>query len=261
MHPPRRNPRQSGLVDYPGARACRARRESPTHRAEFIMDRPPFSTVLSAAVASAAAFYVITRSGIAGTLAGAAVASLVYTGASHGVRHAAGAAGPQRAAMVASRPQGLRSMRRIRRSRSKKATERSVPVDAVSAAIPRVSGVLRGASWPTWGPMLLAVAALAASLYSMSTGTPIERIVVRERVVEKPVVTERVVIQTETVTVTQPAQGHGAQPRGGRADHHHDCGCPRAGRDHHDDLGRRRRPPPRPCTPPVATTESAPPAP
>jgi hypothetical protein len=47
------------------------------------MTRPRLTTVLSAALASALAFFVLTRSGLAGTLGGAAVASLVYTGASH----------------------------------------------------------------------------------------------------------------------------------------------------------------------------------
>jgi hypothetical protein len=156
------------------------------------MDRPPFSTVLSAAVASAAAFFVITRSGIAGTLAGAAVASLVYTGASHGVRHAL--------------------ERLVRRIRVGEPPAAEAPVDeARSAELRRPARSAVG----TWGPLLLASGALVASLYSITTGSPIERVVVRERVVEKPVVTERVVVQTQTVTVTQPAQDHGSQPGAG----------------------------------------------
>src|SRR5659263_668776 len=49
------------------------------------MDRPRISTVASAALASALAFYIITRSGLAGTLAGAAVASMISTGTAHWV--------------------------------------------------------------------------------------------------------------------------------------------------------------------------------
>ncbi len=176
------------------------------------MERPPFSTVLSATVASAAAFFVVTRSGIAGTLAGAAVASLVYTGASHG--------------MLRALERLVRGMRRWGLSAPE------APADGTRSAIPKekaieeVGGLLSGTLLPPsralrrparsvvarWGPLFLAMAALAASLYSVTTGTPIERIVVQERVVEKPVVTERLVIHTQIVTLTQPAPGHGAQP-------------------------------------------------
>ncbi len=176
------------------------------------MDRPPFTTVLSAAVASAAAFFVITRSGIAGTLAGAAVASMVYTGASHGVRHAL-----------------ERSVGGVRR---RFVPEAEVPVDEAPMAISaerdgRASAdasllPLPGRHRParsvtaTWGPVLLAAAALLTSVYSMTSGTPIERVVVRERIVERPVVTERVVVQTQTVTtVPQSVPVHGTQQAAG----------------------------------------------
>lgn len=175
------------------------------------MDRPPFSTVLSTAVASAATFFVITRSGIAGTLAGAAVASLVYTGASHGFHQAL-----------------ERLVRRVRWWGLPKA---EAPVDEASTAISteKDRGLLAGTLLlpshirrrppksvvATWGPLLLAAGALATSLYSMTTGTPIERIVVQERVVEKPVITERVVVQTQTVTAPHPTQGHGSQSASG----------------------------------------------
>lgn len=56
-----------------------------------------------------------------------------------------------------------------------------------------------------WAPLVLALAAFGASGYSLVTGAPIETVIVRERVVEKPVVQERVVMHTETVTVTVPA--------------------------------------------------------
>jgi len=151
------------------------------------MGRPPFSTVLSAAVASAAAFLVITKSGIAGTLAGAAVASLVYTGASHGVRHAL--------------------ERLARRLWAGDLAEAAAPGEE---APPLVKLRSSRSAVATWGPLVLATGALVTSLYSITTGTPIERIVVRERVVDRPVVTERVVVQTETVT--QPTQAQRSRP-------------------------------------------------
>jgi hypothetical protein len=171
------------------------------------MDRPPFNTVLSAAVASAAAFFVITRSGIAGTLAGAAVASLVYTGASHGLRHALErlVGGVRRRFLPAAK----------------------APVDEAPTAISAegdggaAAGTLLLSSpvhhrparrvTATWGPVVLAAAALLTSVYSMTSGTPIERIVVRERIVERPVVTERVVVRTQVVSGPPSAPVHGTQ--------------------------------------------------
>lgn len=175
------------------------------------MDRPPFSTVLSTAVASAATFFVITRSGIAGTLAGAAVASLVYTGASHG--------------MLRALERLVRGLRRWGFSAT------GAPVHEAPRAIPaeKDGRFLSGTLLPppavrrrpaksvvaTWGPLLLAAAALATSLYSVTTGTPIERVVVHERVMERPVVTERVVVQREIVTVPQSPLSESALPAPG----------------------------------------------
>lgn len=165
------------------------------------MDRPRISTVVSAALASAATFYVITRSGLAGTLAGAAVASLVYTATSHGVHTAA---------------ERLQSGRgRATESTVESAAESKGPLKLPDPSVsPAIAGQARSRPLrrplmrmvSTWGPVLLAGAALVAALYSMNAGTHLERVVVHERVVEKPVVTERVVVQTKTVTVTQPAQ-------------------------------------------------------
>lgn len=162
------------------------------------MDRPRISTVVSAALASAAAFYVITRSGLAGTLAGAAVASVVYTATSHGVHTAA------------ERLQSGRGRAAVRAEEDKRpAPEPVEPSISPTPARPirsRPIGRPLTRMVSTWGPVLLAGAALVAAVYSLNTGAPLERVVVHELVVEKPVVTERVVVQTKTVTVTQPAQ-------------------------------------------------------
>ena len=176
------------------------------------MDRPPFNTVLSAAVASAVAFFVITKSGIAGTLAGAAVASMVYTGASHGVRHAL--------------ERLIGDVRRRFFSSAEAPLDEAPP--AVSAEAPggMAAGTLLLPSSPghrrpaktvtaTWGPVVLAAAALLTSVYSMTSGTPIERIVVQERIVERPVVTERVVVRTQLVPDPQSAPVHGTQQAAG----------------------------------------------
>ena len=156
--------------------------------------------MVTAAIASAASFFVITKSGIAGTLMGAAVFSAVYSGASHWVgtlvergaswwlgrrgvevidpdREDAAVASDDDATIDLTAPEDGAARRRFDRPRLKRLAL-------------------------TWAPLLLAVAAIGASGYSLATGTPIERVIIRERVVEKPVVQEKVVVQKETVTVT-----------------------------------------------------------
>lgn len=168
------------------------------------MDRPPLTAVFSTAVASATAFFVITRSGIAGTLAGAAVASLVYTGAFHGFHHAL------ERFVRRVRPWGLPRVEALADEEHPTISNEKDDGLLAGASLLRPPSSRRPARSvvATWGPLLLAAGALATSLYSVTTGTPIERVVVQERVIEKPVITERVVVQTQTVTVPQPTQGH-----------------------------------------------------
>lgn len=175
------------------------------------MERPRLSTIISAALASSAAFYVITRSGLAGTLAGAAVASLVYNGASHWAggacerglewwrRRRGGGAGVTGG--------GTGGANRGVGAGSPALQETTAPASTAAPAgrtrVPVPSGWRRRAI--RWAPLILAAAALGASIYSVAAGTPLERVIVRERVIEKPVVEKQVVIQKETVTVTVPA--------------------------------------------------------
>ncbi len=185
-------------------------------REQHRVGRPSALAMITAAAASAAAFIVITKSGIAGTLVGAAVFSAVYHGASHwfggaaervaawwldrrGVKVGAlvrpaddaGAAGTADSALGAEAAHGGVG------------AHGAVAADAAVPVAPRRPAVIRTRrALAVWGPLVLAVAALGASGYSVVTGEPIERVIIRERVVEKPVVEERVVVQTETVTVT-----------------------------------------------------------
>src|SRR5660398_150325 len=69
-------------------------------------------------------------------------------------------------------------------------------------------GGLRG-RFVAWVPAALGVAALLISIYAVQGQEPLERIILREKVVEKPVVTERVVVERETVTVTVPVYAQG----------------------------------------------------
>ncbi len=183
-------------------------------REQHRVGRPSALAMITAAAASAASFFVITKSGIAGTLVGAAVFSAVYHGSSHwlggaaervaawwldrrGVKvgalegHADDAAAAETAAETTDNALGARS---------------ALAADAAVPVAPRRPAALRTRrALAVWGPLVLAVAALGASGYSVVTGEPIERVIIRERVVEKPVVEERVVVQTETVTVTVTA--------------------------------------------------------
>lgn len=174
------------------------------------MTRPHMKTVASAALASAAAFFVLTRSGLAGTLAGAAVASMVYTGTSHWAGQ-----GLERAARwwLARRGGATETME------TDVAGAAPAGIEVVAAAAPRATRAAAASGSPslrrlarTWGPVVLGVLALSASGYSLVTGSPLERVIIRERVVEKPVVQERVVVHTETVTVTVPANGGQSTP-------------------------------------------------
>ncbi|MBU2603795.1 MAG: hypothetical protein KKA32_16820 [Actinobacteria bacterium] len=206
--------------------------------------RPSILAMLSTAIAAAVGFFVITRSGIAGTLVGAAVFSVVYTGAAHWIGHAlerlAGwwldRRGMSRAETPAeslgTQAESL-SLTEVHPARVAAQTatapatdvEQSVHAATESATEPDTDRAAHPSRQPgaflrrfgtlppprklaaTWGPLLLAVAAFGASGYSIVTGTPIERVIVRERVVEKPVVEERIIVQHETVTVTVPVPG------------------------------------------------------
>ncbi|GAB4254281.1 MAG: hypothetical protein Kow00122_12370 [Thermoleophilia bacterium] len=175
------------------------------------MERPRLSTILSAALASSAAFYVITRSGLAGTLAGAAVASLVYNGASHWVGGACERGMEwwrrRRSLTAGATGGGTEGARRGVEPGGPAVEETAIPASTAAPAgraqAPVLSGWRRRAV--RWAPLVLAAAALGASIYSVAAGTPLERVIVRERVIEKPVVERQVVIQKETVTVTVPA--------------------------------------------------------
>jgi hypothetical protein len=176
------------------------------------MNRPRVTSIASAALSSAAAFFVLTRSGLAGTLAGAAVASMVYTSTSHwggqGLERIARWWIVRRGGVVATPP--------VAEPGAAPVVEPVIGSGAGSAEDVVAETALGPAGLRPWkparlarryGPVALAVAALAVSGYSLATGSPLERVIIHERIVEKPVVQERVVVQKETVTVTVPVTG------------------------------------------------------
>ena len=162
-------------------------------------------------MASAVAFTVITRSGLAGTLAGAAVASMVITGATHGLVHLFDRLAAwwqrRRAGDGDAPPVGLVGLV----ARAVPATDAELrQADGGSLAAGAGRAATPGKIRPRWqqravlvAPYLLAVVALSLSGYSLVTGTPIERVIVRERVVQQPGTTVISVV-TVTVPVTTP---------------------------------------------------------
>lgn len=157
--------------------------------------RPSALAMFTAAGASAAAFMVITKSGIAGTLVGAAVFSAVYHGASHGIGQAF--------ERLVTWWLGRRGIEVPSHDELEAGPESAV--DEAAASVAGARGLRAPRALAVWAPLVLALAAFGASGYSLVTGAPIETVIVRERVVEKPVVQERIVMHTETVTVTVPA--------------------------------------------------------
>jgi hypothetical protein len=180
------------------------------------MNRPRIATIVSSALASALAFFIITKSGLAGTLGGAAVASIVATSTSHwtgvGLEH------------------GSHWFRRrvidVRTAPNEETAvpEQPAPDDATATVVTAVQPVAAPESpvavpvgsrtsptvWRrrlvTWGPLMLGMLALGVSAFTLATGTPLERVVVRERVVEKPKVVEHVVVEKQTVVATAPTR-------------------------------------------------------
>jgi hypothetical protein len=176
------------------------------------MTRPRITTIASAALSSAAAFFVLTRSGLAGTLAGAAVASMVYTGTSHWAGQGLERAVRWWLSRRGHAPEAV-SAQDIEPGKGPEAGARpggdAARAPELTALRPAAPYGALGRLARTWGPVALAVVALTVSAFSLVTGSPLERVIVRERVVETPV--DRVVVQTETVTVTVPVSG-GQQP-------------------------------------------------
>ena len=194
------------------------------------MNRPRIATIVSSALASALAFFIITKSGLAGTLGGAAVASIVATSMSHwtgvGLEH--GSLWFRRRVVNVRTASNEEETAAPEEPAPEAATVSVAPAEALSdettlvAPVPtegtdalsrplvvpgrRTSPTVWRRRLVTWGPFVLGMLALGVSAYSLGTGTPLERVIVRERVVEKPKVVEHVVVEKQTVRITVPTQ-------------------------------------------------------
>ncbi len=147
------------------------------------MNRPRVAAVVSGIAASTAAFLVVSRWQLAGTLTGAAVIPVVYALVSH-------------CSIESLDRLGKWTRRRIGREVSEQATA----VGFASAAEPAEKrGPERGSHKIQWLLAVLASLALVVSVYSLTQPGTVESTIVREKVIEK------------TVTVTTQAVSSVAQ--------------------------------------------------
>lgn len=167
------------------------------------MTRPRIAAIASAIIASTVAFLVVSRWGLAGTVAGAAVIPAVYSLVSH-----FSAEGLERA---------CRWLRR-RAHRREAAKGEPTPLDEAVGNAPLLpvgndpgterEPRRRTAVWPL---AVVAVLALAVSAYSLSVAGGEQEPLIQQRVVEKTVVvTVQGESQAATAETDAPAGGSGS---------------------------------------------------
>src|SRR5665811_1816090 len=190
------------------------------------MSMERIATLIASGVGSAAGFYVITQSGLAGTLIGASVAAIVYVGTAQWLAPGVEKGGH----LIRAKTLGKRSAGDPPLAVGAKTGEYQEAEGRIGTAghpwsgAGKVGDASGGASehgglrgrFVAWVPAALGVAALLISIYAVQGQEPLERIILREKVVEKPVVTERVVVERETVTVTVPVYVDGGMPASGK---------------------------------------------
>lgn len=149
-----------------------------------------FATIITAGLSSAASFYILTRSGMAGTLVGALVSGIVYNVTSLGLNHGLSKSGRL------LKPQETQS------EPTKQGADEPLP--ALRESLPQQPAPAGKAAPTRWLPMALGAAALVVSIWAATDDG--SSILVRERIVEQPVVQERIVVQTVTVTAGPDAR-------------------------------------------------------
>ncbi len=141
------------------------------------MSRPRLAAIISAIVASVTAFFVITRWGLAGTLAGAAVFAIVYNLVSHWSNE-----GLDRLGHWLRRRRG-RTVGAVPARESPPASVGNPTIYATRGT----SGRHRRLLWQ-WALVGVTVLTFAFSVYSFVSARVVEKVVVREQVIEKTVV-------------------------------------------------------------------------
>ncbi len=165
------------------------------------------AAIASAIAASAVAFLVVSRWGLAGTLTGAAIIPIVYTLVSHWSAESLDHLGK----WIRRRVSSSGSFDESTEPTPPESTEPTLPESARSGAgqhaelsagggtIPERQAPKRGSSRLQWPLAAFASVALAVSIYSLILSGPVETTIVREKVIER------------TVTVTTQAASSVAQ--------------------------------------------------
>ncbi len=159
------------------------------------MSRPRFAALLSAVVASIAAFLTLKPWGLFGTLAGAALFPFVHTVVSHWSNRGI----DRTIAAIRKRP-----------GEQQAATEEEQPSTPDPVGIsgpPRREPSIP--AWTRWLSIGLACVALGIGIYSMFLGSSTDRVIVRERVIEREAAS---VVQLSTVSAAPDASGFETDP-------------------------------------------------
>jgi len=163
------------------------------------------ATIATATLSSACSFYVLTRSGLAGTLVGAAVAGTVYNLTSQGLTHGIDAGKDWFKRREVADKDGPNAAEAETVTESSSAVHERTDDDAGRGEETGTVGttIRVRQSLSRWMPALLGLVAVALSISALLNEDPAPR-VVTERIVTQPVVQERVIVEERTVTVTVP---------------------------------------------------------
>jgi len=145
------------------------------------------AAIASAIAASAVAFLVVSRWGLAGTLTGAAIIPVVYTLVSHWSAESLDHLGKWIRRRVSSSGSLDESTEPTPPYSARSGAGQHADLSAGGGTLPEGQAPKRGSSGIQWSLAAFASLALAVSIYSLILSGPVETTIVRERVIEKTV--------------------------------------------------------------------------
>jgi hypothetical protein len=178
------------------------------------------AAIASAIAASAVAFLVVSRWGLAGTLTGAAIIPIVYTLVSHWSAESLDHLGKWIRRRVSSSGSLDESTEPTPPESARSGAGQHAELSAGGGTVPERQAPKRGSSGLQWPLAAFASVALAVSIYSLILSGPVETTIVREKVIERTVtvttqaassVVQAPSVDTSTTTVSL-AEGPGAVP-------------------------------------------------
>ncbi len=177
------------------------------------MTRPGIASIVSGIAASSAAFFVVSRWQLLGTVAGAALISAVYTLVSHYSSESLDRGGRWLWRHVRRRPEGGTGGTAAEQDSLEDASREEASADDRAAAAsvsgrPRTVVGARTGSKMQWSLGAFALLAFGFSIYALSASGTIEKTIVEQRVIEKTVtVTSEVVREVVTEVAQAPVGG------------------------------------------------------